>query len=107
MRFSLFKRVQHKTFTHIPIYYDEKKERLKEMEESARAEQGEKRSTDYHDRMKGSMRRYQHNHRSAAHFVHMEKRRSALRVIVILAILFSVAYLLWKHTETFVEAFLK
>lgn len=107
MKFSLFKRTQHKTFNHIPIYYDEAQERIKEIEENAKVDMGEKKSTDYHDTMKGSMRRFQHNHQSATNFANNEKKRSNLRIIVILAILFFMAYLLWNYTDTFVEAFMK
>ncbi len=113
MKFSLFRRTQHKTFQHIPIYYDEREVRLKEMEEGAKAEakrEAEKSadtSTDYHDRIKGSMRRFETNHQTAAVMASKEKKRSNMRIIIILAILFLVAYVLWHHTDTFIEAFLK
>lgn len=107
MKFSLFRRTQHKTFNHIPIYYDEAAERRKEMERNANPEAGEKKTTDYHDTMKGSMRRFQHNHQSATSFANNEKKRSNVRIVIILSILFLVAYLLWTYTDTFVEAFIK
>jgi len=114
MKFSLFKRTQHKTFHHIPIYYNEKEERIKEMERQAQIELAEEEAKkkgedpgNYRERIKGSMRRYEHQHQSTVHFSNHQKRRSNLRVIVILSILFLVAYLLWTHTETFVQAFMK
>lgn len=106
MKFSIFKRSHHKTFNHIPIYYNEGEERIKEIEENAKVDLGEKKKSDYHDTMKGSMRRFQHNHISATSFANKEKKRSNVRIIVILGILFLMAYLLWTHTDTFVEAFI-
>ena len=107
MKFSLFRKTPHQRFNHIPIYYNEAEERLKELEENAKVDMGEKKSTDYHDTMKGSMRRFQHNHQSASTFARNEKKRSNVRIIVILSILFLMAYLLWTYTDTFVEAFIK
>lgn len=114
MKLSLFKRTQHKTFHHIPIYYDEKAERMKEMERQAKVELAEEQTDsqgedtrNYRERLKGSMRRFEHQHQSTVHFASNQKRRSNLRIIVIMSILFLVAYLLWTHTETFVQAFMK
>lgn len=107
MKFAFFSKPQHKTFNHIPIYYDEREERIKEMEEKAKEGTGEKKGSDYHASIKGSMRRYQQNHTSTANFASSEKKRSNIRIIVILSILFLLAYLLWQHTDTFIEAFLK
>lgn len=107
MKLSLFRKTQHKTFNHIPIYYNESEERIKEMEENARVEQGEKKTSDYHETLKGSMRRYSHQHQSGVHFAQSEKRRSNIRIAVILIILFLMAYLLWNYTDTFIEAFIK
>ncbi len=114
MKLSLFKRTQHKTFNHIPIYYNEKEERIKEMERQAQIElqqeQGKSNNNSegsYRDRIKGSMRRYEHQHQSAVHFASNQKRRSNLRIIIIISILFLVAYLLWNYTETFVQAFMR
>ena len=106
MKFAIFRRTHNKKFHHIPIYYNEADELIKEMEENANVDKGIKKSTDYHETIKGSMRRFQHNHISAASFAKNEKKRSNMRIIVILAILFSLAYLLWTHTDTFVEAFI-
>ena len=107
MKLSLFKKTQHKQFNHIPIYYNEREERIKEMEENAHVDQSTKKDRDYHETLKGSMRRYNHQHQSGVHFAQSEKRRSNIRIAVILIILFLLAYLLWNHTETFVEAFIK
>lgn len=105
----MFKRTAHQRFNHIPIYYDPEKERLEELEANAQVELGIKKEkkTDYHQTMKGSMHRYAHQHRSATTFANNEKKKSNIRIVVILSFLFVVAYLLLKHTETFVEAFLK
>lgn len=107
MKFSLFKRAQHKKFHHVPIYYDERKEKLKDIEDRAKAELGQETDSTYQDRIKGSMRRYETNHRTMASMADKEKKRSNIRIIVILGILFLVAYLLWTHTDTFIEAFIK
>ena len=107
MKLSLFRKTQHKRFNHIPIYYNESEERIKEMEENARVELGEKKTSDYHETLKGSMRRYSHQHQSGVHFAHAEKRRSNIRIAVILIILFLMAYLLLNYTDTFIEAFIK
>lgn len=107
MKLSLFKRTQHKQFHHIPIFYNEKEERIKEMEEKAKAELNKNEPKDYHKTMKGSMRRFEHNHQSAVNFANLQKKRSNVRIIVILTILFMVAYLLWNYTDTFIEAFMK
>jgi hypothetical protein len=107
MRFSLFRKTAHQTFTHIPIYYDEGEERIKNAEDNAKVERGEKRDSNYKDTIKGSMRRFAHQHQSAAAFARNEKKRSNVRIVVILSILFAVAYLLLAHTETFIEAFMK
>lgn len=107
MKLALFRKTQHKKFNHIPIYYSESEERIKEMEENARVEQGVKKQSDYHETLKGSMRKFSHQHQSGVHFAQSEKRRSNIRIVIILLILFLVAYLLWNHTDTFVEAFIK
>lgn len=107
MRFSIFRRTPNQRFNHIPIYYDPNKERLEELEANAKVDLGVKKKTDYHETMKGSMHRYAHQHRSATTFANNEKKKSNIRIVVILSILFGVAYLLLKHTETFVEAFMK
>ena len=107
MKFSIFKRTQHKTFTHIPIYYNEKEEHIKDLEEEARVEKSEEKSTDYHETMKGSMRKFEHNHQSAVNFSSNQRKRSNVRIIVILSILFIMAYLLLNYTDTFIEVFVK
>ena len=112
MKFSLFRRTQHKTFNHIPIYYNEKEDRIKEMERQAQIEmqeqKGQKPADDagYRDRIKGSMRRYDHQHQSAVHFASNQRKKSNLRVFFLIVILLMVAYLLWTHTDTFIQAFL-
>ena len=109
MKFTFFSRAQHKTFQHIPIYYNEKEERIKELERQAQIELQQKPEDDgnYRDRIKGSMRRYDHQHKSAVHFVSNQKRRANVRVAFIIAILIILAYFLWTHTDTFIQAFMK
>lgn len=109
MKFSLFRRTSHKTFSHIPIYYDEVDETRKDRERKAQIDlgKGDKKTTDYHVTMKGSMRKYDHQHQSAAHFTSSQKKQSNLRIVIILAILFLMAYLLWNYTDTIFEVFLK
>lgn len=109
MKFSLFRKTSHKTFQHIPIYYDKDEERRKELERNAKIDlgQGDKKAGDYHVTLKGSMRRFEHQHQSAVNFSRNEKKRSNVRIVVILAILFLMVYLLWNYTDTFVEAFIK
>lgn len=109
MKFSLSRRTAHKTFSHIPIYYNEADERQKEREKNANIDlgKGDKKPSDYHTTMKGSMRKYSHQHQSAAHFASMQKKQSNIRVIIILVILLFAGYLLWEYTDTFIEIFLK
>lgn len=110
MKFSLFRKTEHKTFTHVPIYYNEKEEERKERERNAQIELGEERETtddDYTNRMKGSMRRYAHQHQSATQFSRLQKKQSNLRVVIILAILFFILYLLWKYTDAFIQFFMR
>ncbi len=107
MKLSLFRKTQHKTFYHIPIYYNESEEKIKKIEKNAKTEIDKPKEKNYDETIKGSMHKYDHQHRSGVHFAKSEKKRSNIRIVIILTILFMVAYLLWNYTETFVQAFIE
>jgi hypothetical protein len=112
MKFSMFKRTPHQRFNHIPIYYSEQEERRKELVKSAEKEfvkeeeKKDEEAGDYHNRLKGSMKRYAHQHQSASAFTKSQSKRSNIRIVAILAGLFLMAYLLLRYTNTFVETFI-
>ncbi len=88
MKFTFTKTARHRVFQHDPIYYDEKKEQREERERRIRGELGlldeNNEKSAYADRIKGGMRRRIKSHYEVTRSA---KRRSNLRLIIILIIL--------------------
>ena len=86
---SFFKIPKHRTFNFVPRYYNERKEKLEERIRSAEQELGIKREDEvYQPRItRGSMRGY--IHKSS-----VDKKKSSIRLFVILGILLLVVYLM-------------
>ena len=83
-----FKLPKPKSFNYIPIFYDEREEKLKERMEKAANELGieQKPPEDYKPRLaRGTMRSYLKKSKKT-------DRYSSIRLIVIIAILLIVAY---------------
>jgi len=105
MKFTFTKLARHRVFQHDPIYYDEKKEQREERERRIREELGllneDEKETGYAGRIKGGMRRRIKSHYEVSR---SEKRRSNLRLVVILIILMILGFYLiesgmeWLHT---------
>ncbi len=87
MKFT--KLARHRVFQHDPIYYDEKKENSQERERRIKSELGllddTEKESGYSGRIKGGMRR-----RVSSNFdvARSEKKRSNVRLIIILILLF-------------------
>ncbi|WP_075590359.1 hypothetical protein [Labilibacter marinus] len=100
MKFTFIKTAGHRTFSHTPIYYDEAKEeraaRAREIKSDLGIEQEEdERSTE--DRVRGKMKR-----KIAGHFdvVRKEKKRSNLRLVLILiGLMYLFYHLLMSSAE--------
>ena len=74
-----FKLARPKTFNYIPVFYDEREEKLK-------GEMGSEKTKDYKPQIvRGTMRGYLKKSRAAS-------RYSSLRLILIFAILLAIAY---------------
>lgn len=105
MKFIFTKVARHRVFQHDPIYYDEKKEERKEREHRIKEELGllsdEEKETGYAERIKGGMRR---RIKSNYEVARSAKRRSNLRLVIILIILMVIGFYLiesgleWLHT---------
>lgn len=100
MKITFAKTARHRTFNHTPIYYDEAKEereaRAREIKNELGIEQEEdERSIE--NRIRGKMKR-----KIAGHFdvVRKEKKRSNLRLaVIIIGLLMAFYYLLMSSTE--------
>ncbi len=105
MKFTFTKVARHRVFQHDPIYYDEKKEQHEERKHRIKEELGlltdEEKESGYADRIKGGMRR---RIKSNYEVVRSVKRRSNLRLVIILIILMIIGFYLiesgmeWLHT---------
>jgi len=109
MKFTLFKTPPHRVFNHVPIYYDEAKEKREERLKNAKEELGmltdEEKMASVGSRIKGGMRRRRNDMFQQAY---SEKKKSALRLIVIIIALLAIAYyLMGEYREEFYELFLK
>ena len=81
-----FKLAKPKTFNYIPVFYDEREEKLKERVEKVKRELGTEKTKDYKPQIvRGTMRGYLKKSRTAS-------RYSSLRLIIIFAILLAFAY---------------
>ena len=95
MKISFFKTPPHRVFHHIPIYYDEAKEKQAERLKNAREELGmlseEEKLAAVGSRIKGGMRRRRHDYFDQAD---SQRKRSTFRLIVIIVALIIIAYFL-------------
>ncbi len=81
-----FKLAKPKSFNYIPVFYDEREEKLKERVEKAAKELGVEKPVEYKPRLtRGTMRSYLKKSKKA-------DRYSSVRVIIIIAILILIAY---------------
>ena len=92
MGFYLFRIPKPRRFEHIPIYYDESKERLKEMQRQADLEAGKRSNDNYVPNIKGKFRKNWHNTVNSS--ARDEKRKSNIRLIAIVIVLFFIAWLI-------------
>jgi hypothetical protein len=110
MKFSFIKIPRHRVFNHDPIYYDEVKERQKEREKKAKEELGmlseEEQEKGYAARIRGSFK----GTKIKPHYevTRSIRRKSNLRLILILIILILLAqYLVKSGEEWYLEFFAK
>ncbi|MCW3806453.1 hypothetical protein [Plebeiibacterium marinum] len=102
MRFTLIKTARHRTFHHNPIYYDEAKEERDDRNRRIRDELGLEQEEDNRsneDRIRGKMRRKIQTHFDVAR---KEKRKSNLRLIVILIGLMIAFYYLFNTSKEWI-----
>ncbi len=106
MKFTFSKVARHRVFQHDPIYYDEQKEKRDERERRIKEELGllseEEKETGYAGRIKGGMRRRMKSHYEVAR---SEKRRSNLRLVVILIVLMILGIYLIQEGMAWMESF--
>ncbi len=102
MKVTFIKTARHRTFHHTPIYYDEAKEEREERARRIKDELGieqeeDNRSTE--QRIRGQMKR-----KISTHFdvVRKEKRKSTLRLIVILIGLMIAFYYLFSTSKEWI-----
>ena len=107
MRFVFFKLPRHRKFDYDPIYYNPEKEKREERERRIRQEMGlpAEEGNDaraYADRIRGGMRR-----RIKSHFevTRSERKKSNLRLIIILMFLFGLFYYLMHSAREWYEQF--
>jgi hypothetical protein len=103
MGFYLFRTPKPKRFDHVPIYYNESKERLDEMKRNAAFEAGKLPESEYVPNIKGRFRK--NWHKTAADFSSTEKRKSNLRLVAIIFFLLFVAYLILNVDGSFFTLF--
>ncbi len=81
-----FKLAKPKSFNYIPVFYDEREEKLKERVEKIKSELGAEKAKDYKPIIvRGTMRGHLKKSRTAG-------RYSSIRFILIFAILLAIAY---------------
>ncbi|MFC0878402.1 hypothetical protein ACE01N_17540 [Saccharicrinis sp. FJH2] len=103
MGFYLFRTPKPRTFEHVPIYYDESKERLKQMQRQADVEAGKLSSDKYVPNIKGKFRKNWHNTYTSS--ARNEKRKSNLRLVAIIAVLFFIAWLILNSDFSILNVF--
>ncbi len=100
MKFTFIKTASYRTFHHTPIYYDEVKEESEDRARRIKNELGVEQEEDertVEGRVKGKMRR---KIKGNFDLIRKEKRRSNLRLAIILIALFVFFYyLLMSSTE--------
>lgn len=106
MGFYFMRTANIRKFNHVPIYYDESKENLEKMKRTAEAEAGaESDAKTYVPKVKGqfSKRRIGEPIQFGADI----RRKSNIRLVVIIVGLLFVGYLIINSGMTFIEALLK
>ena len=109
MRVTLFKMPRHRIFHHVPIYYDEVKEKQAERLKNAKEELGllseEEKMAAVGSRIKGGMRRKRNDFFEQAY---SERKKSNLRLIAIIVALGAIAYyLMGEYREEIFKLFFK
>ena len=95
MRFTFIKTPRHRKFNYDPIYYDPEKEEREARRRQIRQEMGmsvdEEKGRGYTERIRGGMRK-----RIKSHFdvSRTERKKSNLRLIIILMVLMALFYYL-------------
>lgn len=107
MRLTLFKIPQHRVFHHIPIYYDEAQEKREERAQNAREELGlpteDEKAARVGSKIKGGMRR---RHQDFFEQSYAEKKKSTLRLVLIIVGLSLIAYyLMGEYRDVLFEMF--
>lgn len=106
MRFTFIKIPRHRVFQYDPIYYNPEKEERKNRERRIRQEMGdtveEQGDRGYTERIRGGMRR-----RIKSHFevTRSERKKSNLRLIIILIALMALFYYLLNSAYEWYEQF--
>lgn len=109
MRITLFKMPRHRIFHHVPIYYDEAKEKQAERLKNAKEELGllsdEEKLAAVGSRIKGGMRRKRNDFFEQSY---SERKKSNLRLIAIIVALGTIAYfLMGEYREEIFKLFFK
>ncbi|MBN2166385.1 MAG: hypothetical protein JW717_08930 [Marinilabiliaceae bacterium] len=108
MKISFFKLPKHRVFQHDPIYYDEKKEKQKQREHEAKKELGllsqNEKEIGFEDRIRGKMRKRISPPFSIAV---RERRKSNIRLLIIIIILMYLAYKLWTSSGEWLDLIIK
>lgn len=109
MRVTLFKMPRHRVFHHVPIYYDEAKEKQAERLKNAKEELGllseEEKMAAVGSRIKEGMRRKRNDFFEQAY---SERKKSNLRLIAIIVALSAIAYyLMGEYREEIFKLFFK
>ena len=106
MKYTFIKIPRHRRFQYDPIYYNPEKEQSNERERRIRKEMGlpvdEKESRGYTERIRGGMRR-----RMKPHFEvgRSERKKSNIRLVIILIVLFALFYYLLNFAHEWYEQF--
>lgn len=104
MRLTFFKTEKPRRFNHIPIYYDESKERLEQMEKDAQVLVGKSDGG-----FSGESIRYKfsrNRNRTPNDFARSESRKSTFRLLGIIAVLLLIGYLILRSGMGFFNLFL-
>ncbi len=111
MKFSFIKIPRHRVFDHQPIYYDEVKERREERERRIKEEMGldkdDEKDRDYAARIRAGFRS---GHKIKPHYevTRSIKRKSNIRLVIILVVLILLAqYLVKSGEEWYIQFFAK
>ena len=91
MRFSIFKQTKNKSYNYVPRYYDERKERLKNLEEKYRKISDDEYSSGYRRTNYRDTWKVKRNKKS--------DQNSRIRLIVIMVFLFFIAYIILKKSD--------